>query len=73
MYNIGAKYVSAIKKSTFLLNFLVPAMNIDCVVSQHYNIGSSLLDTVTLNCTMEPVIYDHPLVPVILVVNDRWS
>ena len=23
--------------------------------------------------TVEPVIYDHPLVPVILVVNDRWS
>ena len=50
MYNIGVKYVSAIEKSTFLLNFLAPAMNIDCVVSQHYNIGSSLVDTVTLNC-----------------------
>ena len=23
--------------------------------------------------TVKPVIYDHPLVPVILVVNDRWS
>ena len=22
--------------------------------------------------TMELVIYDHPLVPVILVINDRW-
>ena len=49
MYNIGVKYVSAIKKSTFLLNFLAPAMNIDYVMSQNYNIGSSLVDTVTLN------------------------
>ena len=23
--------------------------------------------------TVEPVIYDHPLVPVILFANDRWS
>ena len=23
--------------------------------------------------TVEPVIYDHPLVPVILVANDGWS
>ena len=50
MYNIGMKYVSAIEKSTFLLNFLAPTMNIDCVTSQHYNIGSSLVDTITLNC-----------------------
>ena len=50
MYNTGVKYVSAIEKSTFLLNFLAPAVNIDCMMSQHYNIGSSLVDTVTLNC-----------------------
>ena len=27
-------------RKAHLLNFLAPAMNIDCVVSQHYNIGS---------------------------------
>ena len=49
VYNSGVKNVSAIEKSKFLLNFLAPAMNIDCVMSQHYNIGSLLVDTVTLN------------------------
>ena len=39
-----------IEKSTFLLNFLAPTMYIDCMMSQHYNIGSSLVDTITLNC-----------------------
>ena len=50
MYNIAVKYVSAIEKSTFLLNFLAPVMNTDCVMSQQYKIGNSLVDTVILNC-----------------------
>ena len=31
------------------------------------------ITSVFLYCTVEPVIYDHSVVPMFMVVNERWS
>ena len=41
-------------------------------LTRNTSYGITQYDVVKSSITVEPVLYDHPLVPIILVVKERW-